>query len=333
VRQLFTKWQEVELKPVYKDGNRESGRKDGGAGLLAAFELHVFPKLGGKVAGEVTRGDVMDVFDRCRALEIYRTMNILLQAMRQMFAFGIIRELVKADPTAGIKRKHAGGKDVKRKRALSADEIKALHTQLPAAKLNKRTELAVWLMIATVCRVGELTQARWSDLDLDAGTWSIPAEHSKNQRPHLVHLSAFAKAAFAELLVLHESLTWVFPSRDGKSHLDLRTISKQLADRQAADREVARKNRTKHSDALQLDGGHWTPHDLRRTGATLMSKLGASTEVVHLCQNHRAQDELTDIYIQNERMPERKAAFELLGRELAQLTGLHQPTRAEDTAA
>ena len=32
--------------------------------------------------------------------------------------------------------------------------------------------------------------------------------------------------------------------------------------------------------------GAWTPHDLRRTGATLMQKLGVSLEMINRCQNH-----------------------------------------------
>ena len=54
--------------------------------------------------------------------------------------------------------------------------------------------------------------------------------------------------------------------------------------------------RTKQIDALQLAGGHWRPHDLRRTGASTMAELGALPDVIEKCLNHTEENKMKRIY-------------------------------------
>jgi hypothetical protein len=93
---------------------------------------------------------------------------------------------------------------------------------------------------------------------------------------------------------------------------------KQLADRQSS--ESARlQNRTKSVDALVLEGGRWTAHDLRRTASTLMSQLGISNDVINECENHIKQG-MSGVYIQDRREAEQVKAFDALGQKLDALT-------------
>jgi integrase len=78
--------------------------------------------------------------------------------------------------------------------------------------------------------------------------------------------------------------------------------------------------RAKATDTLLLEGGQWRPHDLRRTSATMMSRLGVATAVINLCLNHKPQDKLDRIYIRDDRMPDRMAAFASIGSHLERLT-------------
>ncbi len=319
VRDLFDRWQAVELAPSKAKDGRQIGRKDGGALVKMQLAKHTFPTIGDLQAADVRRADVMAVLDAIRAAGLARTANVVLSSLRQMFRFAAVREIVTTDPTLGIsKRRDAGGNDVERTRVLEDEELEALSSRLPNANLSTRTQLAIWIMSATLCRVGELIQARWAELDLENKVWLIPPENAKNKKEHLVHLSDFAVAKFKALFSLQDHAEFMFPGRDGKSPMSPKTINKQLQDRQR-DPERKMKHRAKNTSALILSGGHWTPHDLRRTGATLMSKLGVATDVIHLCQNHTPQDKLARIYIQNDRMPDRKRAFEVLGSKLAGL--------------
>ena len=79
-------------------------------------------------------------------------------------------------------------------------------------------------------------------------------------------------------------------------------------------------NRTKATQALALTGGRWTAHDLRRTAATLMARLGVSTDVIDECLNHKLQSKVARVYIKDRREAEQTRAFDSLGRKLAELT-------------
>ena len=147
---------------------------------------------------------------------------------------------------------------------------------------------------------------------------------TKNQRNHLIHLSDFAAQHFAELATLREAdritgkpLPWVFPDSRGTGPVCIKSFGKQLADRQSS--ESARlQNRTKSVDALVLEGGRWTAHDLRRTASTMMSQLGIPDDVINECQNHIKQG-MSGLYIQDRREAEQIEAFDALGQRLATL--------------
>jgi integrase len=101
----------------------------------------------------------------------------------------------------------------------------------------------------------------------------------------------------------------------------LKTYSKQFADRQCGDR-AAMKRRIKGDgqNSLLLPGGKWTPHDLRRTGATLMGNLGIRPGVIEKCLNHTEQNKIQRIYQRQELRPAMREAWEILGNRLAELS-------------
>lgn len=321
VARLFEHWQTIELTPRRNRAGKSEGRKDGGQQIKWRFDLHVFPEIGGKLAEELRRADVMVILDRLSAQGKSRTHNLVLTELRQMYKFAQVRELVNHDPTAGIKRKDEG----ERKRWLEPEELMQLHDALPHCGLNLRTQLAVWIQLSTACRIGELAKAKWSDVDLDRRLWRIPAENSKNGKPHLIHLSDFALRHLEQLSALREADTpYLFPSFEGSAKRGDKvckgptlptSINKQLADRQRSS-ESTRTRRTPYAEALALPRGAWSTHDLRRTAATLMSRLNIRIEVIHKCLNHSLDDELATIYIQDDMLDERRKAFEALGHRL-----------------
>jgi integrase len=302
-RSLFELWHQKEA----------SKRKDSGEEIRRAFEKDVLPTLGDLYADEVKRRHIMQVLDDVKERGALRITNQILQYLRQMYRYAMTREIVESDPTYSLTKKDAGGKETERDRFLTEKELRELATKIQGANLSKQAEATLWIMLATVCRVGEVSRARHKDLDLDAGTWFIPGEHSKNGKEHLVHLSDFAQAQFQILTALSTSKTWVMPSRDGKGHVCEKTLQKQYRDRQ---RDTAMKGRSKKLGALSLAGGRWTAHDLRRTGSTLMGELGIRSDVIDRCQNHIEGKKVTRIYQRQELLPERVEAFRTLGDRL-----------------
>lgn len=313
VAQLFEQWHALQLAP---------NRKDGGAEIKRMFDKDVLSQIGVLAVEDIRKGHISALLDRIRARGLNRTVGLTLSLVRQMFRFAISRDWVQSDPTATLDpSRDFGVKPVERDRVLSQDEVSELSYRLASAGLNKTTEAAIWIMLATCCRVGEISRARWSDVDLASMTWIIPAEHAKNGVEHVVHLSDFAVDQFERLCEIQTHPEWILPARapdaDGRwQHISTSSITKQIRDRQ---RVKPIRGRSTASGALLLSGGTWTPHDLRRTGATLMGDLGVDPTVIERCLNHTEPDRLRRIYQRQKYTQEKIKAWDLLGQRISLL--------------
>ena len=187
-----------------------------------------------------------------------------------------------------------------------------------AAPATATTEAAIWVMLATCCRIGEISKAKWSDVDFDARRWKIPATNSKNKREHIVALSDFAMKWFQKLHASRLSNEWVLPAKNitpsgTETHVNEKSISKQVHDRQ---RTTPMKGRSKCVSVLLLSGGEWTPHDLRRSGATLMGELGVNDDVIERCLNHVEANRMKRTYQRQKAESAKMEAWRLLGERL-----------------
>ena len=322
LRALFERWAATELAPKTGTDGRRVGRKDGGALALAQFEKRVFPTLGTAAAAAITKADLLSILDATRIEGRMRTANMLLTDLKQMFRFALARDLVARNPLDTVTKRDVGGTETRRDRVLSADEIAALAKAVPHANMGKRSAAAVWLILATACRVSEAMGARWEHVDLVAATWHLP--ETKNERPHTIHLSAFALRQFEALAALREKgedgrpLPWVFPNVAGDGPVCVKSFGKQLADRQRPPERRMRR-RSLNTSSLSLSGGRWTAHDLRRTAATIMAELGFSGDVIDECLNHVIESRVRATYIRDRRLTQQADAFDALGVRLSSL--------------
>ncbi|MEF8719299.1 MAG: tyrosine-type recombinase/integrase [Candidatus Accumulibacter necessarius] len=294
-------------------------RKDGGAEIRRSFAKDVLPVLGAVPAEDVGRGMVANLLDSVVRRGSPVIANYLLADLRQMFEFARARQIIEANPCDGLSKAQFGGSKVERDRFLSEAEIRELLAKIPGAKLQKRTEAAIWLMLSTGCRVGEISKALWSAVDLEGRVWIIPAEDAKNTKEHRIYLSAFAVKWFEVLKPTSGASQWVFPAENKTdTHVCVKSITKQIGDRQ---REGApMKNRSHAVASLKLSGGDWTPHDLRRTAATLAGELGTPPYVIERMLNHQQRNPLERIYQRQSLEAEQREGWRLLGQRLEMLT-------------
>jgi integrase len=326
-------------------------RKDGNAELRRAFGKDVLPSLSEMPVKNITEKDLrkvlVDIVERGRNRMAVRTYRDLVQ----LFAWAEKRQpwralLVEQNPAAllTIERIVDKSYDIndERNRVLSADEIRELRVifagmgEAYSSAENKRSttrglkaesQIAVWLCLSTLCRIGELLMARWEHVDLDAGVWHIPKANTKKtagkQQDHTIYLSPFAVRQFESLRRIRSESAWCFPARNvkaGDTHIDVKAVTKQIGDRQAQFKErTALKNRT-HDNTLVLSkgkAGEWTPHDLRRTGATMMQALGVSLDVIDRCQNHvLAGSKVRRAYMHHDFAAETREAWKKLGDKI-----------------
>lgn len=311
VNDLFGRWEKLDLSVRRKDGGKEIRR---------IFEKDVLPILGDMAVEDIRKSNIAVVLDTLLARGVPRLAKMTLALIRQMFRFAQDRDIIESDPSSSIRKAQIGGKDVVRDRYLSEDEIKKLIKQLPDAKMLKTSECALWIILSTCCRIGEICKAEWQHLDLDSGTWKIPAENSKNEKAHTIHLSCFAIKQFQTLIILKKSDKWIYPNIDNSNHVSEKSITKQVGDRQLVDGRNPMSGRSKFSKTLILENGKWTPHDLRRTGSTMMGNLGVRPDVIEKCLNHIEGNKMKKTYQHQKLIPEQQQAWKILGERLEILT-------------
>lgn len=335
VDDLFQEW--------LRDG---VARQDGNAELLRSFGKDVLPVIGKKPVRELSEKDLLAVLRAVRARGLNRTVVILNNDMGQMLRWaekrkpwrGLMADGNPADLVDAEKLLDADYEE-ERDRVLPADELRELrdifarlendYDALPSGQkysgirpVNRRVQSAVWICLGTLCRIGELLKAEWQHVDLEAGTWFIPAANTKGHKgkrqDHHVFLSPFALAQFRRLRTETGHTPFCFPSKSEESHVCTKTVSKLIGDRQCRF-----KNRSKplsgrhHDDSLVLAkgaSGKWTPHDLRRTGATMMQELGVTLEIIDRCQNHLlGGPKVRRHYLHHKYAKEKAEAWRLLG--------------------
>lgn len=316
VNQLFEHWLKVDL--VH--------RADGGAEVERMFKKDVLPLIGNMFVADIKKGHITHITDTITSRGVTRMVKLVFSLIRQMFRFAVDRDIIEYDPTAGISKAKIGGKNVERDRVLTEDEIQMLSTKLTEANLLHTTQYAVWICLSTCCRIGELIKAKWAHIDFDKSEWLIPAENSKNGRQHIVHLSDFSKSQFTKLKQITGHSKFCYPNKNNDAHLNSKTITKQIGDRQKGEDQQSFSNRSKHVTALCLPHGKWTPHDLRRTGATLMASLGVLPEVAERCLNHIEENQMQRIYQRYSYQNEMRLAWTLLGDHINQL--IQKPAHA-----
>lgn len=306
VQDLFERWALTDL----------INRKDKGAEARRMMQKDVLPFIGLFNIKDVRKGHIIEITDRLLQRGVNRMAKVVFSLTRQMFRFAVLRDYLEVDPTGLVSKKSIGGANVERDRVLSADEIKELALKLPQANMAETSIIAIWITLGTCCRIGELLRTRWVDVDFEKKTWRIPAENSKNEKEHIVFLSDFSLVQFEMLYEISGGSEWCYPSRNN-SHICPKTITKQVADRQRFENPYS--NRSKQINALNLSRGVWKPHDLRRTGATLMNALGVLPEVAERCLNHTEENKIKRIYQRYGYEAEMKQAWEALGSYLDSL--------------
>lgn len=320
-------------------------RRDGNTALKRSFERDVLPALGTKPVRLVSEHDVRGVLRALVARGVNRTSVEVHRNIKQMFRWAEKRQpwrrlLQDGNPAELVEIAKIVDPDYDlsniRSRVLNDDEIRELRDRFEqmardydAAPDKRRavrpvepeTQAALWLCLSTMCRIGELLMTEWRHVDFDAGTWFVPKENVKGsrgkKRDHFVYLSPFALRQFRALQARTGKTRWCFPGRDGESHVDVKSVSKQVGDRQHRFKQRKALRNRRNDNSLVLSGGEngeWTPHDLRRTGATMMQALGVMPDVIDRCQNHvLAGSRVRRHYLKHDYADETKQAWAKLG--------------------
>ena len=266
----------------------------------------VVPRWGKRKAQDVARRDIILLLDEIVERGALIQANRTLATIRKMYSFAMGRGILESSPCVAIP---APSKENRRDRVLSEDEVKIFWEKLATAKMERSTALALKLQLITAQRKGEVAGSEWADFDLTNGWWTIPAEKSKNRLPHRVPLSSFAIETLNELKIISGDSKWLFPSpRDGQH------IAETSVD------HAVRAN----AEHFKID--HFTPHDLRRSAASMMTASGVQRLTVSKILNH-VETGITSVYDRHSYDKEKRKALRTWGLQLETILGLKKSNK------
>jgi integrase len=279
--ELADHWIEHVAKPKNKSWHNQ----------LRRLEIYVLPKWQNTDLANIRRSDVRDLID---GIEGKVAPGRVLAIIRTLFRYAMGRDWVEASPAEAIPNPSS---DTPRDRYLDMKEVAAVYKV--ADFLGYPFTGFIKIMILTAQRRTEVASMKWADIDLDAGTWVLSSEQNKSARAHLVPLSPHA----VELLKATPQFGPYVWSSDGETHVKGYSKAKQRI------------------DSFLLSGGlelkPWRLHDLRRTVATHMVRLGVSELVVGRVLNHAPQGVTARIYALHSYEAEKRMALELWCKEIS----------------
>jgi integrase len=242
---------------------RRSNRPRTGQETERLLRQHVLPRWRGRMVHEVTRRDVLDVLDRVVDGGAPIAANRVFAAVRKFFNWCVARDILATSPCAGVKPPTA---ERARDRVLSDDELRLVWAA--ADKLGGTFGPLVKLLALTGQRRDEVARIRWDELDLDARLWTLPPARTKNNQPHEVPLSKAALTVLQNVPHIASS-PFVLTTNGG-----------------AAPASGYSKNKRRLDALLPADMPAWRLHDLRRTCASGLARLGINLPVIEKVLNH-----------------------------------------------
>ena len=260
------------------------------------LEVYTDPWKGRPVA-DIRKRDVVMLLDKIVARGSTVMANRIDSLGKQAFRFSMERDLIESNPWVGTVR--PGGDEKSRQRKLTETEVSTFWNALEASgtKATPQVRLALRLVLVTAQRPGEVAGARWEEVD--GATWTIPAGRTKNGREQKVPLSDLALEIIEKLRPLAKDRPHLFPSAHAKQKREAPMLELALS-------RALRNNRD--DDGLVFGLPWFTPHDLRRTAASMMTALGIPRLHVSKVLNHTDRD-ITAIYDQHDYFAEKKQAL------------------------
>ena len=273
------------------------------------LKANLVNKIGKEKARDITRRQLIGLLDAIVDRGAPVTANRVYSLLKQCFEFAASKDLIPASPMAGVTR--PGGKETPRDRTLSEDETRAFWSKVETAEMAAPTKLGLKLLLVTGQRRGEITAARWSDIDLESAVWTIPAEFSKNGKAHKVPLSPLAMQILDQLKPLTGERMHVLASHQSKKNPDAPYSERVLS-------------RAVRENAEHFNIPHFTPHDLRRTAASMMTRIGVPRLHVEKVLNHTLSD-IAEVYDRHDYFEEKRAALERWAEHLTAILERRRP--------
>ncbi len=264
------------------------------------IQLHVMPHIGATDIKAIAPDDLRPIFRSLEKSKRAQTARCAQAHLGAFFKWCGDEGKLDASPLATVRKTKASAH---RDRVLSDYELRLIWHA--CEKLGYPFGSGIRLLMLTGARREEVFGMSWSELDLLAPQWNLPAARSKNKLAHIVPLNEAMLDVIAAL-----------PQRKVDGYIFTTTGKTPVS---GVGKAMTRLNKLTGIYRDRHDPSYWTPHDLRRTLVTGMAKLGVAPHIKHACVNHAsARPEMGVVYDHYAYLDERRAAFDLWAKHLFQ---------------
>jgi integrase len=248
----------------------------------------VAPVLGERPIGEISAREILLALRVVEKRGRHETVRRLRGAIGEVFRYAVSAGLADNDPTLALKGALIAPKVRHFSAIVDPTKFGALLRAIDDCNGQPQTRAALQLLALTFTRPGELRVAEWSEFDLDAAIWTIPAAKMKMRLPHKVPLSKQALELLRGLKGIARG-PYVFPC--------LRTSSRPMS-RSTVNTALRRLGFSK----LEMTG-----HGFRSSASSMLNASGLWTsDAIELALAHVDQNSIRRIYNRNDRWEERQ---------------------------
>lgn len=180
--------------------------------VRARVERDLLPFLGQRKVAEISAPEIHRVVKRISDTGKHETARRVLQNCGQIMRFAAITGRAQGDPTALLKGALPRPKPGHHAAIIEPSAFGDLLRAIGGYQGSFEVGVALRMAPHVALRPGELRRAEWSEIDLDACLWTIPATKMKMREDHMVPLSRQVLALFAEIRPLTGRGQYVFPS-------------------------------------------------------------------------------------------------------------------------
>lgn len=240
----------------------------------AVIDRDILPVLGNKMMAEITTSMVRDLCDRIVERGGRATAVQAREIISSVYRHANDRGHGLFNPAADIKPSSIAIFKP-RERTLTPEEIGLFFRTLDAIGAMGTMKMALKLVLITMVRKGEFTNATWEEIDFKKWTWTIPPDRMKGSRAHVIYLPKQAQDILVGLQMCAGGSEYLVPGR-----YNFRKPLSNAALNSLIDRTVK---------IINEDGEHiqdFTVHDMRRTASTLLHEAGYPSDWIEKALAH-----------------------------------------------
>ncbi|EJX3081114.1 tyrosine-type recombinase/integrase [Salmonella enterica] len=178
--------------------------------IWRSLEKYVFPDVGDTPVNELTARQFVTLLEPIKARGNLETLKRVLQRINEVMDYAANSGLTEFNTAANVRKAFPTPVKVHMP-TIRPEQLPELMSAVSVASIERQTRLLIEWQLLTVTRPAEAAEARWSEIDLTASTWTIPAGRMKMRREHVIPLSSQALAVLEAMKPISAHREYVFP--------------------------------------------------------------------------------------------------------------------------